>query len=130
MRSVAGVALVYLLGVLLVSTSPIGTGQGVHRDQLVDLLVPHTHYLASGSDVHGRPLAVAGEPQGGQTVGAGAGAAAADGLALTPPLPEWARLAHQPAVGMRSPSLDEPPPVGRSDPPPDPPPTAVSRSRH
>jgi hypothetical protein len=127
MRSVAGVALIYLLAVLLVSTSPMGAGQGVHRDQLVDLLVPHTHYVTSATDVHRGQRQVASEPSSTPSVGAGAGASASSiGAVLTPPVPDWASVAlgaHSSRLGLVSRVRA---PVGWRDPPPDPPPTSVS----
>jgi hypothetical protein len=95
MRAVAGVALVYLLAVLLVASSPTGTGQGAHRDQLVDLLVPHQHY-ASEPVAHQRaPRPLAQDNAQPPSVGAGAGAG---GLGLTLILPVPAET-WVPAVG-------------------------------
>lgn len=42
--------LVFLLMVL----TPIGTGQGVHRDQLMDPVFPHLHFLGNGGRAAGR----------------------------------------------------------------------------
>ncbi len=45
MRAFVHILLGYLLALLLVGTSPVGTGRGVHQDQLQDALVPHVHFV-------------------------------------------------------------------------------------
>lgn len=80
--------LVFLLMVL----TPIGTGQGVHRDQLMDPVFPHLHFLGNGvvrqAAAPGALPRPAGRPPRGQGLGAGAGAAEAElSLGLTPVVP-------------------------------------------
>jgi hypothetical protein len=127
MRSVAAVALVYVLAVLLASTSPIGSGQGVHRDQLVDLLVPHTHYVNSGLNAGQVPRAVPSDPSPAPTVGASAGVSGTSlSIVLTLPVPDWATLTVDAIPTRLEPLGQERAPNGWHDPPPDPPPPAVS----
>src|SRR5438309_6662417 len=49
MRSFVHILLGYLLALLVVGTSPVGTGRGVHQDQLLDALVPHVHFVNTQS---------------------------------------------------------------------------------
>ena len=122
MRSVIGVALVYLLVVLLSVTTPIGTGQGVHRDQLVDLILPHTHYHQATPATPPQPLR---HDESAQTsVGADGGADDGSlGVGLTPTLPLGAG-ALQPMVPPGRWLADvQPLPGAWFDAPPDPPPT-------
>jgi hypothetical protein len=91
MRVVVRILVGYVLAVLLAGTSPVGTGQGVHANQLLDAVVPHVH-LVNGQIVQpGRapqPPAVDIQPASGPALGAGSGAAAAStALVLTPPVP-------------------------------------------
>lgn len=124
MRSVASVAVLYVLAILLAGTSPIGAGQGRHRDQLVDLLLPHTHFQDVPTGPGRAPRAVTADAPSGPALGAGAGADAALGLALTPPLPAFGELLL--ADGTSSLAAADPrPPRSHLEPPPDPPPTAA-----
>src|SRR5215467_5458356 len=78
-----GVGVSVLLAFLLCVLSPQGTGQGVHRDQLLDWVLPHVHLDAPPAPVsHPRSLGVA--------LGAGSAAPTVTlGLDLTPFPPEW-----------------------------------------
>src|SRR5207248_17059 len=88
-----------VLALLLVLLTPVGTGEGRHRDQLLDPLFPHVHLggpLAPGltSMVPSRPSGVAIE--------AGAGAASmALGAGITPPVPRSAPILVRVDVGWR-----------------------------
>jgi hypothetical protein len=124
MRSLAGLLLSELLALVLMATSPTGAGQGVHRDQLLDVLFPHVHFI------DGRVVAAdTAQPTiewnfGSPALGAGAGSsAAAAGLSVVPPLPTfwlWPSI----AVARRAAPANHVVPAGRLEAPPDPPPNA------
>jgi hypothetical protein len=90
MRLVAGQLLTPLLAALLVFTTPVGTGQGVHENELLHPLLGHTH-LVDGRIVSDAQLAAASaasrsdtvtsQPSAGPAFGAGSGADA-PGLGL------------------------------------------------
>lgn len=129
MRSLASVTVLYVLAILLVGTSPIGAGQGRHRDQLVDLLLPHSHFPDLSNVAGRRPPPLTADAPSGPAFGAGAGAeAAALGLALTPPLPAFGELL---VVGGETSidTADPAPPRALLEPPPDPPPTSAHALR-
>src|SRR5689334_2672392 len=84
MRALPGVLLVYTLAVLLVTSSPIGTGQGVHRDQLLDVLLPHVHFLNGQRIQPGEAVPVRKHATAGPALGAGATATTVGGEALAP----------------------------------------------
>jgi len=123
LRSLSGVTVLYLLVLLLAGTAPIGTGQGVHRDQLVDVLVPHVHFprgAAATTDRPPQPLTsdTAADP----SLGAGVGADGASlGMALTPPPPVVGQLVIS-ADGCPFECVDALPPSSYAEAPPDPPP--------
>lgn len=96
-RSVAGQLLVPVLAALLVLTTPIGTGQGVHADELLHPVLPHVH-LVGGRFVTDAQMAAAqtaastqespSAPISGPAFGTGNGPDAAGlGLAVGPTLP-------------------------------------------
>jgi hypothetical protein len=96
-RSLAFQLVVPLLASLLVLTTPVGTGQGVHANELLHPVLPHVH-LIDGRIVSDEQLAAArsmasgdsvtSQPASGPALGAGSGADAAGlGLALGPTLP-------------------------------------------
>jgi hypothetical protein len=130
MRSV----LACVLSGLLIVTTPIGTGHGVHQGELLHLTLPHLHFVDGHLVTHeeaeqaAAALATAAhesrsrQPQAGPAFGAGSGAEAVSlGLAITPILPKYAVLPTSDAVGRlnvrRSAS-----PRSVLDAPPDPPP--------
>jgi hypothetical protein len=99
MRSLCIAFLVPLLALLLAVTTPVGTDDSVHRNELLHPIFPHTH-LVDGRIVSDRQLAaaqaaaerLASAPESahlpGAAFGAGGGADAAGiGLALGPSLP-------------------------------------------
>ena len=98
MRSLAVQLVVPLLASLLVLTTPVGTGQGVHANELLHPVLPHLHVF-DGRIVSDEQLAAAraaasadsvtSRPVSGPALGAGNGADAAGlGLALGPTLPQ------------------------------------------
>ena len=46
MRSLPRMVLILVLGGLLVVTTPVGTGQGIHQSELLHPLLPHLHLVA------------------------------------------------------------------------------------
>jgi hypothetical protein len=131
MRSVLGTLLVFVVAGLLVATTPIGTGEGVHRDEILHPVFAHLHMINGRIVSHAEADAAAAAARAsaaapgtaGPTVGAGSGAdAAAFGVAIYPNVP--ATLLVFPLVSLRRPRgsatdipsqyLDAPP-----DPPPD-----------
>lgn len=133
-RSLAGQLLVPVLATLLVLTTPVGAGQGVHQNDLLHPVLQHVH-LVNGKVVTDEQMAAARAaaqlqdsltsttPVAGPALGAGNGADAAGlGIAVGPTLPltgfsintdPFTRLAM---VDVASPTefLDSP-----EDPPPD-----------
>jgi hypothetical protein len=118
-----------VLALLLMVLTPLGTGSGAHRDQLLDPLFPHVHVagpLAPG--LVDRSRYVVAEPGSqGTAIGAGAGAAfAALSVGLTPPLPNVGGLPPIDDSIWRPDTLRSRPAGTPGDPPPDPPPTEVA----
>ncbi len=121
-----------ILAGLLVILSPMGTGQGSHRDQLLDPLFPHIHLGDSGtafqaaaaqrfSRLHADQQPVQAR---GPLLGAGAGAAAAGFSAgLTPPVPRTAVALPIEEVAWYRPPASGLPRGAQPEAPPDPPPT-------
>jgi hypothetical protein len=97
MRPLLGQLTVQLLVALLVLTTPIGTGDGVHQSELLHPVLPHVHTI-NGQIVSDQQLALdrvteaaaaaTSEPISGAALGAGNGADSAGlGIALGPTLP-------------------------------------------
>jgi hypothetical protein len=119
-----------VLSGLLIATTPIGTGRGVHQGQLLHLTLPHLHFVDGHLVTHEESEQVAAsayddgsrEPRAGPALGAGSGADAASlSLAITPTLPKYAVLLPSQAFGrlyVHRPVR----PLGVLDTPPDPPP--------
>lgn len=121
-----------ILAVLLISTTPIGTGGGVHQFDLVHPLFSHLHLYQGRLLTHEQlesALTRTTAPVGaGPALGAGSVSATGDaGLALSPTLPpiSSATLFDLPARAM---DLDVASPRDRVEAPPDPPPTAAFAS--
>jgi len=120
----------FVLAMLLVSTTPIGTGGGVHQFDLVHPLFSHLHLYAGRLLTHQQleqALAdhvPANRPSvPGPAFGAGTASDALDGgLAVGPlvPLQPVANVASRP--GQRLDLDDVSVPRGRTEAPPDPPP--------
>ena len=96
-RSLAGQIVVPLLAALLVLTTPVGTGQGVHANELLHPVLQHVH-LVNGQVYSDQQLAALQAaqvrdamttlPPGGTALGAGNGADAGGlGIGLGPTLP-------------------------------------------
>jgi hypothetical protein len=118
-----------VLVLLLVVLTPVGTGQGTHRDQLLDPLFPHIHFAGGLTAPQSAAMKLAqrifnGEQQG-PAFGAGAGAAAsALSPGLMPPVPARIALAALVTEAWAVLPQDAQPSGASADPPPDPPPTA------
>jgi hypothetical protein len=119
-----------ILILLLIMLTPVGTGQGAHRDQLLDPLFPHIHFAGGLTAPQSAAVKLAqrifnnGDQQG-PAFGAGAGAAsAALSPGLTPPVPARIALAPMGAEAWAVLPLDARPSGASAEPPPDPPPTA------
>jgi hypothetical protein len=123
-----------VLSGLLILTTPIGTGHGVHQGELLHLVLPHLHFVGGHLVTHEEAEqaeaqaattaheARSPQPQAGPALGAGSGAAAASlGLAITPTLPKSAVVLPSHALG-RLHVRRSVPPRGILDSPPDPPP--------
>jgi hypothetical protein len=91
-----------VLATLLVVTTPVGTGQGVHQGDLLHPVLPHLHFLDGhlvSSEDGPRVAPVSAEvtrtdavrqPDVRPALGAGAGAdAASPGMAISPTLPRY-----------------------------------------
>jgi hypothetical protein len=118
-----------ILVMLLVVLTPVSTGQGMHRDQLLDPLFPHIHFAGGLTTTQSAALKVAQRVfsvvQQGPAFGAGAGAAsAALSAGLTPPVPARVDVAPVGVVTWAVIPLDALPPGALAEPPPDPPPSA------
>jgi hypothetical protein len=131
MRLLAGQLLVPVLATLLVLTTPVGTGQGVHENELLHPVLPHVH-LIDGRIVSDEHLAAAQAvatpddlttpPPHGPALGAGNGADAVGlGLALGPTLPPSGIPIDAASHGRLS-VADSALPTEFRDPPQDPPP--------
>jgi hypothetical protein len=119
-----------MLVLLLVVLTPVGTGQGAHRDQLLDPLFPHIHLAGGLTTTQSTAMKVAqrlfNADRQGPAFGAGAGAAlTAISPGLTPPVPARASLAPSGTFAWAVVPFDALPPGALAEPPPDPPPTAA-----
>ncbi len=124
MRSLVSALLGYVLSVMLVGSSPVGTGQGVHQNQLLDALVPHMHFVDGQQVQSGASNSDGTVYRSGPALGAGAGATAGtSGLAVTAPLPTNVVRLPDGVDRWQFPAANQAPPRGRTDAPPDPPPT-------
>lgn len=124
-----GTLLAFTLASLLVVTTPIGTGEGVHQDELLHPVFPHSHQIDGRIVAHdaldnaaARAAAETRRPAG-VAWGAGVGGDAVGlGVAIYPDLPGWLLLLPTIAGGPAATHnlmiphefLDSPP-----DPPPD-----------
>jgi hypothetical protein len=113
---------IYLLALLLVGTSPLGTDQGAHLGQVLHPVFAH-HMASSHEAAHLRQQPVSNDPVSGPALGAGAGAAfAADaGIALAPPFPIAGNF-QLPGESRRLEPQEQLPPRGRLEAPASPPP--------
>lgn len=128
MRFWPGYCVAFLLALLLIGTTPVGTGMGVHQFDLIHPLFTHTH-VVNGQVLTHEQLAHLGNGasssgSNGPAIGAGGAAGVIElGLAIGPALPlatDWTG----PTPRSGSQTTDEPRlPTGRTIAPPDPPPT-------
>ena len=130
MRSLLTALLGYVLAFMLMGTSPVGTGQGVHQNQLLDALVPHVH-PEGGQIVQATASRPASAAYGhGPALGAGAGAAtSALGLALVPALPSRVVALITASERWLVSIDDEARPPEQTEAPPDPPPNFTGPAR-
>jgi len=126
-RSVFASFIGFPLLMLLALTTPVGTGQGVHRTLALHPLFSHTHVVdgqvLTHHQIDASESASSAMADGGASIGAAAGASAAGHVvAVSPivPFQDW-RLA--PDTGLRRGLADAVRPFGRVEAPPDPPPT-------
>ena len=118
-----------ILALLLVVLSPIGTGQGAHRDQMLDPLFPHVHFGTGPTATQTAALQTyqrlfgSRQPDG-PAVGAGAGAAmTALEVGVTPPVPGGTVSLPVRELLWRLEPIDVLPRGAPAEAPPDPPPT-------
>jgi hypothetical protein len=127
-----GSVLVFVLALLLVSTTPIGTGAGVHQFDLVHPLFSHVH-LVNGRLLSHEQLEqgqsglapAAGPVARGPAIGAGSGLEPVDsgvGWSPTPLFQVTSLLAGAPWAWT---TAETRLPAGRVEAPPDPPPTSA-----
>jgi hypothetical protein len=127
MRSVISSLLGYILALLLAGTSPVGTGQGAHQNQLLDALVPHVHFVDGQRVLREAARPASNDFHSGPALGAAAGASAASaGLALIPPVPGSVISLRTASEEWRFAAADSRLPRGRTEAPPHPPPTVWS----
>jgi hypothetical protein len=121
-----GYLIAFVLTVLLVSTTPIGTGSGVHQLDLVHPLFEHVHIVNGRVLTHDQLDAGQGnqpaQANNGPAFGAGSASNATDGgLGLTPTVPLHT-IMPSPVLAESSFATDLLQPAGRREAPPDPPP--------
>ena len=132
MRLLPGFSIAFVLALLLIGTTPTGTGAGLHQFDLVHPLFSHVHIVNGRVLTHDQvaqaaPVGTATRTSPGPALGAGSSAnQSAVGLGISPVLP-----VHAVALvsGLLSPRLAMTlrPPAGRmQDTPPDPPPTSAA----
>jgi hypothetical protein len=132
MRLLPGFSIPFVLAVLVIGTTPTGTGAGLHQFDLVHPLFSHVHIVNGRVLTHDQaqqaaPVGAETRTAPGPAVGAGSGANPSTvGLGISPVLPMHAvglgsgLLAPRLAITLR-------PPAGRlQDTPPEPPPTLAA----
>ena len=128
MRLLPGYLIAFVLAVLLASTTPTGTGSGVHQFDLLHPLFSHVHLINGRIVTHEQMLQITDNaptpvPAPGTTaLGASQSAAAVDGgLGVSPSAPGQAIsiVWDSPSVWMW---FDSVIPNGLEEAPPDPPP--------
>jgi len=130
MRRLPGFSVAFVLVVLLVATTPVGTGVGLHQLELVHPLFSHLHNVGGRVMTHqqieqNRPAP--SPARSGPAFGAGGGfAPEAGGIGISPTLP--AQLLTQMWLALRviHLSTDLLLPAGRDEAPPDPPPLSLT----
>jgi len=113
-----------VLALLLMVLTPIGTGQGAHRDQSLDPLFPHVHFADGPTLALRNPRPVIVNTSQGPAWGAGAGATSGSiTIGLTPALPTWLSLVLVRDAMRRGEFVAVTPAGAIAFPPPDPPPS-------
>jgi hypothetical protein len=132
MRLLPGFTIACVLVLLLIGTTPTGTGAGVHQFDLVHPLFSHVHIVNGQVLSHDQMIQQAGSvsstsTSAGPGLGAGAGASQTlDGLGISPLLPAHAVHLMTPLLSSRM-AVSVRLPTGRMrDTPPDPPPTSAA----
>jgi hypothetical protein len=108
---------VLLLVLLLATATPVGTGGGAHEGFLLHSLFPHVHIVNGQPATHESP---------GPTVGAEAGADAADGGLGISPSPPYSDVLLPLHVTWQRLAPDARPIQPLREAPPDPPPTTTA----
>ena|ERR1700730_394573 len=119
-----------ILALLLVMLSPVGTGQGAHRDQLLDPLFPHVHIGSGLTSTQTAALQsyrrLLAHPPAGPALGAGAGTAITVlGPGVTPPVPGGTTGMPVRELLWRLEPIDVSPYGAPLEAPPDPPPANI-----
>ena len=126
----AGYVFALFVAFLLASTTPVGTGAGVHQFDLVHPLFSHMHIVNGRALTHEQMQAQGSASpamlSGGPAFGAGSGATGVDtGVGVSPTLPivsTLVALTPDPVTIHADVGL----PTGRVEAPPDPPPTLLA----
>jgi hypothetical protein len=120
-----GYLIAFVLMLLLASTTPVGTGAGLHQFDLLHPLFSHLHVFNGRLMTHEQIAAEMASSQApppgvslGSDVGSGSGSS---GSSLSPTLPAPARFGTA-LLPTHWQSVDVVAPAGREDAPPDPPP--------
>jgi hypothetical protein len=131
MRSLTGQLVAPMLATLLVLTTPVGTGQGIHENELLHPVFGHVHLIdgqivsdeqLTAARAASNPDGVTSRPIRGPALGSGSAADASGlGVAIGPTLPMIGVLIASPLEGRLLVSEGAAPTEFR-DPPQDPPP--------
>ena len=127
MRLLPGFSLPLVLALLLIGTTPTGTGVGLHMFDLVHPLFAHVHIVNGHVLTHDQvQQGVTTTSSSGPALGAGSGANQSSiGLGISPVLPIQVMGLGSELLSPLPISLQ--PPAGRfQDTPPDPPPTSAA----
>jgi hypothetical protein len=130
MRLLPGFSFVFVLALLLIGTTPTGTGAGIHQFDLVHPLFAHVHIVNGYVVTHDQMQQGGASPSRtspGPALGSGSGAAdGSTALGISPILPTPALGLISELAGSRV-ALALRPPAGRlQDRPPHPPPTSAA----
>jgi hypothetical protein len=119
-----GYVIVFVLALLLASTSPVGTGAGVHQFDLLHPLFSHVHLVNGRLLSHEQMASVSHEqtPNNALGISVGNGGTSDEaGIGLSPDIPTHLAAGIPPIRGMWA-SAKSRIPRGRIEAPPDPPP--------
>jgi|SRR5579871_1463017 len=120
-----GYLIAFILTLLLASTTPVGTGAGVHQFDLLHPVFNHMHLINGRLVTHEQLAAEMASPTAplpGVAFGSGGGAGADEGgIGVSPTLPTPLPLIVA-SVATGWTHADDRTPAGRSEAPPDPPP--------